>query len=91
MAKLLSPEALKKYQGACAEELSGSKYCIRVCMAGCKAYGAEEVKQALEKAIEARGLKKSVEVRETGCQGFCAKAPVVAIEPMGVQYQEVDP
>jgi NADH-quinone oxidoreductase subunit F len=32
-----------------------------------------------------------VEIRATGCHGFCAKAPVIAIEPMGVQYQEVEP
>jgi NADH-quinone oxidoreductase subunit F len=32
-----------------------------------------------------------VEIRATGCHGFCAKAPVMAIEPLGVQYQEVIP
>jgi len=30
-------------------------------------------------------------VRATGCHGLCAKAPVIAIEPLGIQYQEVDP
>jgi NADH-quinone oxidoreductase subunit F len=64
---------------------------IQVCMTGCRAYGSEEVKDALEKEIEQQGLKKDVEVRATGCHGFCAKAPVVAIEPQGIQYQEVNP
>jgi NADH-quinone oxidoreductase subunit F len=36
-------------------------------------------------------MNDRVEVRATGCHGFCAKAPVMAIEPLGVQYQEVDP
>jgi NADH-quinone oxidoreductase subunit F len=60
-------------------------------MTGCKAYGAEEVKEALTREVRARGLQKSVEVRETGCQGFCAKAPVLTIDPLGIFYQEVTP
>ena len=60
-------------------------------MTGCKAYGAEEVKEALIREVRARGLHKSVEVRETGCQGFCAKAPVLTIDPLGIFYQEVTP
>jgi len=60
-------------------------------MTGCRAYGAAEVKTALEEAVKKRGLSKEVEIRGTGCHGFCAKAPVIAIEPMGIQYQEVDP
>ena len=32
-----------------------------------------------------------MEVRATGCHGLCAKAPVIAIEPLGIQYQELNP
>ncbi|MBW1825129.1 MAG: NAD(P)H-dependent oxidoreductase subunit E, partial [Deltaproteobacteria bacterium] len=91
MTKLLSFNALKNFGEECAKEISAWKYCVRICMTGCKAYGAEEVKEALIREIGARGLKKSVEVRETGCQGFCAKAPVLTIDPLGIFYQEVTP
>jgi len=67
------------------------KAVILVCMTGCRAYGSSEVKEALEKEVEQAGLKGEVEVRATGCHGFCAKAPVIAVEPLGVQYQEIDP
>ena len=64
---------------------------VHVCMTGCRAYGAAGVLEALNEETRNQGLSKQVEIRATGCHGFCAKAPVVAIEPMGVQYQEVEP
>ena len=67
------------------------KKCVYICMTGCRAYGAAEVKASLEEEIKAQGLLTQVEVRSTGCHGFCAKAPVITIDPLGVQYQEVDP
>jgi len=62
---------------------------VHVCMTGCRAYGAAAVNAALIEEVKQQGLQSRVEVRSTGCHGFCAKAPVLAIEPMGVQYQEV--
>jgi len=64
---------------------------IHVCMTGCRAYGAADVALALSDEVRRQSLQNEVEVRATGCHGFCAKAPVVAIEPMGVQYQAVAP
>jgi len=64
---------------------------VHVCMTGCRAYGAASVLEALQDEVKSQGMDKLVEIRSTGCHGFCAKAPVVAIEPLGVQYQEVAP
>ncbi|CAB1072319.1 hydrogenase [Alkalispirochaeta odontotermitis] len=64
---------------------------VHVCMTGCRAYGAAGVLEALNDEVKSQGLGRRVEVRATGCHGFCAKAPVIAIEPLGVQYQEVEP
>jgi NADH-quinone oxidoreductase subunit F len=64
---------------------------VHVCMTGCRAYGAAGVLEALNDEVRSQGISKQVEIRATGCHGFCAKAPVIAIEPMGVQYQEVEP
>lgn len=91
MTGLLSVKSLASFKDECANEIAAKKYCIRICMTGCRAYGAEEVKESLIREISVRGLKKSIEVRETGCQGFCAKAPVISIDPMGIFYQEVSP
>jgi len=64
---------------------------VHVCMTGCRAYGAAGVLEALNDEARSQGFSKQVEIRATGCHGFCAKAPVIAIEPMGIQYQEVEP
>ncbi|MBW2119455.1 MAG: SLBB domain-containing protein, partial [Deltaproteobacteria bacterium] len=64
---------------------------VQVCMTGCRAYGAAEVRDALDEEIRKQGLSTQVEVRSTGCHGFCAKAPVISIDPLGIQYQEVNP
>jgi len=60
-------------------------------MTGCRAYGAGEVREALVAEVKRKGMTREVEVRATGCHGFCAKAPVISIEPAGIQYQEVSP
>ncbi|MBW1796901.1 MAG: FAD-dependent oxidoreductase [Deltaproteobacteria bacterium] len=64
---------------------------VQVCMTGCRAYGAAEVRDALDEEIRKQGLSAQVEVRSTGCHGFCAKAPVISVDPLGIQYQEVNP
>jgi len=64
---------------------------VHICMTGCRAYGSAEVLEAFRDEIGKQGLSREVEVRPTGCHGFCAKAPVIAIEPQGIQYHEVSP
>ena len=64
---------------------------VNICMTGCRAYGAALVREAIEAEVKRQGISKGVEIRSTGCHGFCARAPVIAIEPMGIQYQEVEP
>lgn len=64
---------------------------VQICMTGCRAYGAATVQQALADEVQRQGLSRSVEIRSTGCHGLCAKAPVMAIEPLGLHYQEVTP
>src|SRR4030067_3615439 len=91
MTAPLTIKTLTNFREECKKDISSGKYCIRICMTGCRAYGAKEVKEALVSEIRMRGLEKSVEIRETGCQGFCAKAPVLSIDPLGIFYQEVTP
>ena len=63
---------------------------IRVCCGtGCTAAGGPETYQAFSEEIEKQGL--DVALMATGCQGWCEKGPLVAIEPLGVFYQNVSP
>ena len=91
MEKLLSIGELEWYRNKVLAREDESKTRVYVCMTGCRAYGASEVKAALDEEVKKQGMSDQVEIRSTGCHGFCAKAPVIAIDPLGVQYQEVSP
>ena len=58
---------------------------------GCIANGSLEVKAALINELEKRNLHKDVQVVMTGCNGFCARGPLVVAYPDGVFYQTVQP
>lgn len=91
MKKLLSIGQLEWLRNTLLAGKGEEKTTVLVCMTGCRAYGAREVLASICEEVERQGLSDRVKIRSTGCHGFCAKAPVVAIEPMGVQYQEVAP
>ncbi len=91
MEKLLSVGQLEWLRNKILAQMDKDRTVVQVCMTGCRAYGSAEVKQALEEELRHQGILGEVEVRATGCHGFCAKAPVIALEPLGVQYQEVSP
>ena len=91
MKRLLSIGELEWYRNKILAQEDERKTCVHVCMTGCRAYGATEVRGALEEEIKKQGLSGQVEIRSTGCHGLCAKAPVMSIDPLGVQYQEVNP
>lgn len=91
MKKLLSIGQLERLRETLRADKGEAKTLVLVCMTGCRAYGAKEVFASIGEEVAKQGLSDRVEVRSTGCHGFCAKAPVVAIEPMGIQYQEVAP
>ncbi|MFQ5965014.1 MAG: NADH-quinone oxidoreductase subunit NuoF [Candidatus Scalinduaceae bacterium] len=75
----------------CEEKFRQDKVRVNVCMTGCRALGAEEVCDEFKKQLENQKLGDKVEIVETGCQGLCARAPVVTIEPLGVFYGRVTP
>ncbi len=91
MERLLSIGQLEWLRNKIRSRTEKQKTVVLVCLTGCRAYGSADVKSALEKEVKIHGLEDLVEVRATGCHGLCAKAPVIAIEPLGIQYQELNP
>ncbi len=89
MEKLKTVSDLDSYRDLLLRQSDQQKTCVRVCTTGCRAHGALEVRDALLAEIKSQGLEERVEIRDTGCHGFCAKAPVIGIDPGGVFYQEV--
>jgi NADH:ubiquinone oxidoreductase subunit F (NADH-binding)/(2Fe-2S) ferredoxin/NAD-dependent dihydropyrimidine dehydrogenase PreA subunit len=91
MEKFISLAALDQYQKTLVQRLDPQRLRVRICMTGCRAFGAVEVRDAFIKAIAENGLQESVDIIETGCHGFCARAPVAAIDPYGYFYQQISP
>jgi len=91
MERVDSIMALEKVRSAILQQMDPEKPVVRICMTGCRAYGAAEVREAVSEEVIRKGLADEVEIRETGCHGFCARAPVLAIDPLGLFYQQVDP
>ncbi len=89
MERLKSVLDLGSYRDSLLRQGGQTETCVRVCTTGCRAHGALEVRDALRAEIKNRGLEERVEIRDTGCHGFCAKAPVIGIDPDGIFYQEV--
>ena len=82
---------LTRYRARLQKDFDPKRVRVRVCMTGCRAFGAVKVRDAVAGAIEQQGLTDSVDLVETGCQGFCAGAPVLAVDPYGYFYQHVRP
>ena len=91
MEKLSSIGQFEWLRNKILSKIREDKTVVHVCMTGCRAYGSASVRDALVEEVKKQGLSETVEIRSTGCHGFCAKAPVIAIEPLGIQYQEVTP
>ena len=65
---------------------------LRVCCTtACRAGGALDIVKNLEKEIADRNLQEKVEIKKTGCRGFCEKGPVMAVEPDDIFYNLVKP
>src|SRR5450756_3183938 len=89
--RLTSVAALQRYRERARARPEAHKT-VRVCMdTGCRVGGGESIMRAFERELEHHGLRGSVAVRATGCHGFCARGPVVAVDPEGLFYQMVEP
>jgi NADH:ubiquinone oxidoreductase subunit F (NADH-binding)/(2Fe-2S) ferredoxin/ferredoxin len=63
---------------------------ILVCQStGCESSKSDKITQALETQIKQLELSKNVQVKFTGCHGFCQQGPIVIVEPEGVFYTQV--
>jgi len=61
------------------------------CGTGCIASGSLNVAEALRSTTTDTGEVKIVIVKETGCNGFCEKGPIVTIVPDNICYYSVKP
>ena len=69
---------------------NGKKKLISLCAgSGCAAYGTAKVHQALIEELARQNMQDQVEVKLTGCHGFCEKGPIMVINPEGIFYPQL--
>ncbi|MBC8276305.1 MAG: NAD(P)H-dependent oxidoreductase subunit E, partial [Chloroflexi bacterium] len=92
MPKINSPTELEELRQEILSKRDQNKSCITICAGtGCLALGSDRVISAFEEEIEKQALKTKVDVRGTGCPGFCEKGPIVVIYPEEICYIGVTP
>jgi NADH-quinone oxidoreductase subunit F len=92
MSQVNSFAELEKLRQEIKGKRDPNKPCITLCSGtACHASASENVNEALERELERQGLKGEIDLRRTGCHGFCEKGPLVVIYPEETCYTKVKP
>jgi len=92
MPQIKSPADLDRVRKEIIAKRDPNKPCVTICAGtGCQAYASGRVSAAFEDEIKKQGLKAKVDLRRTGCHGFCEKGPLVVIFPNEICYLQVTP
>jgi NADH-quinone oxidoreductase subunit F len=90
--RISSPEYLEKLRQEIKAKREPRKPSVSICVStGCIALGARRVTKAFMDELGKQGLKDKVEIKETGCLGFCEQGPRVTIYPEEICYLKVKP
>jgi NADH-quinone oxidoreductase subunit F len=91
MAKLTNRAALEELRNSLqAGQQEGGKRLISLCAgSGCGAYGTAKVHQALMAELAKHDMQDEVDVKLSGCHGFCEKGPILVVHPEGIFYPQV--
>lgn len=90
--KLQTVKDLQTIRQALSKDTNPNKIVISVCAGtGCRACGCLAVADAFRREVENERLGHEVEIKTTGCHGFCERGPLAVIEPQGIFYQRLKP
>ncbi|RJR43459.1 MAG: NADH-quinone oxidoreductase subunit F [Desulfobacteraceae bacterium] len=91
MSRIHSVAELEEVRKSIASRKDPNKPCIAICGGiGCLG-GRESLIHAFDDAIGKQKLEGKVDVRVTGCHGFCAQGPNIIIYPEEICYVKVQP
>ena len=92
MSRLNSPAELEEFRKDILSKRDPNKPCITLCSgSACHATGSREVAASIEAEIKKQGLSAAVDVRKTGCHGFCERGPIIVIHPEKICYFQIKP
>ena len=92
MSRINSPAELEEFRKNILSERDPNKPCITLCAgSACIATGSGDVALSLEAELVKQGLRDKVDLRRTGCHGFCERGPMIIIHPEEISYFQVQP
>ncbi len=91
MKKIKNPQELEKLRKSILQEKYSEKPCVIISEKStcCYLSGSKEVVEAFEEGLNNFNLRDQIDIKTTGCLGFCEIEPIVIIEPKGIIYQKV--
>ncbi len=91
MTRLENREALVKLRKSAQNRgPDGKRKLVSLCAgSGCAAYGTSKVHHALVEELARQDLQDKVEIKLTGCHGFCEKGPIMVLHPEGIFYPQL--
>lgn len=92
MARIDSPAALEEYRQRVVESQRKYTSTITICGGtGCRAHNCVAIQEETRRILEKTGLSETVDLRLTGCHGFCEMGPLMIIKPQGIFYTHLKP
>jgi NADH-quinone oxidoreductase subunit F len=89
---LKTPAQLEDFRKGLLSQRDPNKPCITLCSgSACHASGSGEVAARLEEELKTQGLTDAVDIRRTGCHGFCERGPIIVIHPDEICYFQIRP
>ena len=80
--KLTSPKELENLRKSIVNSIDPDRLGITICSGtGCLACGCEALVRAFEKELKKKNIAKKVDIKTTGCHGFCERGPITVIRP----------
>jgi len=87
---LTTPDQVETYRKRLLAQRDPNRPTIIISSGTCSlASGAQDVIDAVRQALERAGLERKVDLRVTGCHGFCEREPLMVLQPEGLLYVSV--
>ena len=92
MGRINTPQDLERFRDEILSKRDLNRPCVTVCGGtGCHASGCHQVIEAFKKVLQDHSRGNGIDVRVTGCHGFCERGPLVILHPQKILYQRVKP
>lgn len=91
MKKIRNTKDLDNYRKIILQEKYSEKPCVIISEKStcCYLSGSKEVVETFREGLKKFNLDNKIDIKTTGCLGFCEIEPIVILEPKGIVYQKV--